>query len=298
MRFLQVDPIHADSLAQNLTHKVEQIKEMPLNEALEFVTKGLLGFFWDILICVAIYLVARWIIRYIDRLLGRVFERKNVEISLGKFIRSLVRAALYVIVVITIVRKLGIDTSSFVALLASVGVAIGMALSGTLQNFAGGVMILLLRPFRIGDYVQTQGIEGSVKEIKLFNTVINTVDNKLITLPNGPIVNNIINNFSAEKRRRVDMTVSISYGDDYDVARKAILDILSADSRIMQEPAPFVALGSLGDSAVKITIRVWTASEDYWGVYFDLNEKFYKELPAKGVNFPYPHLDVQVTEKK
>lgn len=298
MRFLQVDPIHADSLAQNLTQKVEQIKEMPLNEALEFVTRGVLGFFWDVLICVAIYLVARWIIRYIDRLLGRVFERKRVEISLGKFVRSLVRAALYVIVVITIVRKLGIDTSSFVALLASVGVAIGMALSGTLQNFAGGVMILLLRPFRIGDYVQTQGIEGSVKEIKLFNTVINTADNKLITLPNGPIVNNIINNFSAEKRRRVDMTVSISYGDDYDVARKAILDILSADSRIMQEPAPFVALGSLGDSAVNVTIRVWTASEDYWGVYFDLNEKFYKELPAKGVNFPYPHLDVQVTQKK
>lgn len=298
MRFLQVDPIHADSLAQNLTQKVEQIKEMPFNEALEFVTRGVLGFFWDVLICVAIYLVARWIIRYIDRLLGRVFERKRVEISLGKFVRSLVRAALYVIVVITIVRKLGIDTSSFVALLASVGVAIGMALSGTLQNFAGGVMILLLRPFRIGDYVQTQGIEGSVKEIKLFNTVINTADNKLITLPNGPIVNNIINNFSAEKRRRVDMTVSISYGDDYDVARKAILDILSADSRIMQEPAPFVALGSLGDSAVNITIRVWTASEDYWGVYFDLNEKFYKELPAKGVNFPYPHLDVQVIQKK
>lgn len=298
MRFLQVDPIHADSLAQNLTQKVEQIKEMPLNEALEFVTKGLLGFFWDILICVAIYIVARWIIRYIDRLLGRVFERKNVEISLGKFIRSLVRAALYVIVVITIVRKLGIDTSSFVALLASVGVAIGMALSGTLQNFAGGVMILLLRPFRIGDYIQTQGIEGSVKEIKLFNTVINTVDNKLITLPNGPIVNNIINNFSAEKRRRVDMTVSISYGDDYDTARKAILDIINADSRVMREPAPFVVLGALGESALSITIRIWTASEDYWGVYFDLNEKFYKELPAKGVHFPYRKLDVQITEKK
>lgn len=298
MRLLQVDPIHADSLAQNLTHKVEQIKEMPLNEALEFVTKGLLGFFWDVLICIAIYIVARWIIRYIDRLLKRVFERKKVEVSLGKFIRSLVRAALYVIVVITIVRKLGIDTSSFVALLASVGVAIGMALSGTLQNFAGGVMILLLRPFRIGDYIQTQGIEGSVKEIKLFNTVINTVDNKLITLPNGPIVNNIINNFSSEKRRRVDMSVSISYGDDYDVARKAILDIINADGRVMQEPAPFVALGTLGERAVTITIRVWTASEDYWDVYFDLTEKFYKQLPEKGIHFPVQRLDVRVTEKK
>jgi small conductance mechanosensitive channel len=202
-----------------------------------------------------------------------------------------------VIVIITIIRRLGIDTSSFVALLASVGVAIGMALSGTLQNFAGGVMILLLRPFRIGDYVQTQGIEGSVKEIKLFNTVINTVDNKLITLPNGPIVNNIINNFSAEKRRRVDFSVAISYGDDYDVARKAILEILEADERIDKSTAPFVAIGALADSSVNITVRVWAKSEYYWGIYHDTLEKFYKELPAKGIHFPFPQMDVHLTKE-
>jgi small conductance mechanosensitive channel len=219
-----------------------------------------------------------------------------VEISLAKFIRSIIRAALYVVVIISIVRRLGIDTSSFVALLASVGVAIGMALSGTLQNFAGGVMILLLRPFRIGDYIQTQGIEGSVKEIKLFNTVINTVDNKLITLPNGPIVNNIINNFSAESRRRVDWSISIAYGDDYDVARAAILEILAADERIEKDPAPFVALGSLGDSAVNITVRVWAKSSDYWGIYHDTLEKVYKQLPAKGINFPFPQMDVHITK--
>lgn len=297
MLFLQTDPIKVDSLVNKGANTIEQIKEMPFQDALEFVTKGLAGFFWDVLICVAIYIVARWIIRYIDRMLGRLFDRKSVEVSLAKFIRSLVRTALYVIVVISIVRRLGIDTSSFVALLASVGVAIGMALSGTLQNFAGGVMILLLRPFRIGDYVQTQGIEGAVKEIKLFNTVINTVDNKLITLPNGPIVNNIINNFSAEKRRRVDMSVSISYGDDLEVARKAILEILESDARIEKDPAPFVVLGAMAESSVNITIRVWAKSEDYWGVYFDSLERFYKELPAKGVHFPYPHVDVRVTNK-
>lgn len=297
MLFLQTDPIRVDSLANNISATMSQIKEMPLEEAITFVTKGLAGFFWDILICIAIYIVARWIIRYIDRLLGRVFDRKSVEISLAKFIRSLVKTALYVIVVITIIRRLGIDTSSFVALLASVGVAIGMALSGTLQNFAGGVMILLLRPFRIGDYVQTQGIEGSVKEIKLFNTVINTVDNKLITLPNGPIVNNIINNFSAENRRRVDMSVSISYGDDFDVARKAILEILESDERVEKDPEPFVVLGAMAESSVNITIRVWTKSEDYWGVYFDSLERFYKELPTKGVHFPYPHMDIHVTKE-
>lgn len=298
MLFLQTtDPIKVDSLANNLTQTVEQIKEMPINEAFDFIVKGLAGFFWDLVICVAIYVVARWIIRYIDRLLCRMFGKRNVEQSLGKFIRSLVRTLLYVFVVITIVRRLGIDTSSLVALLASAGVAVGMALSGTLQNFAGGVMILLLRPFRIGDYVQTQGIEGSVKEIKLFNTVINTVDNKLITLPNGPIVNNIINNYSAESRRRVDFSISIAYGDDYDVARKAILDILAADERIEKGSAPFVALGELADSAVKITVRVWAKSEDYWGIYFDTLEKIYKELPTKGVHFPYPQLDVHITKE-
>ncbi len=297
MRFLQVDPIQVDSLANNLSTTVEQIKEMPFKDALDFVVKGLAGFFWDILICVAIYVVARWIIRYIDRLIGKLFERKSVEVSLAKFIRSLVRAVLYVIVIITIIRRLGIDTSSFVALLASVGVAIGMALSGTLQNFAGGMMILLLRPFRIGDYVQTQGVEGSVKEIKLFNTVINTVDNKLITLPNGPIVNNIINNFSAEKRRRVDFSVAISYGDDYDVARKAILEILEADERIDKSTAPFVAIGALADSSVNITVRVWAKSEYYWGIYHDTLEKFYKELPAKGIHFPFPQMDVHLTKE-
>ena len=294
-RFLQTDLIAADSVATaKVVETVEQIKSMPFQEAVEFVTKGLMSFAWDILVAIAIYIVGRWIIRYLDRLLERIFTRRNMEISLAKFVRSFVKTALYVILIVSLVRKLGVDTSSFVALLASTGVAIGMALSGTLQNFAGGIMILLLRPFRIGDYVQTQGFEGTVKEIKLFNTVLNTVDNKLITLPNGPIVNNVINNYSAETRRRVDLNVTISYGDDYDVARQAILDIIAADARIEQDPAPFVAIGSLGDSAVNITIRVWAKSSDYWGIYHNLNEQFYKQLPTKGIHFPFPQMQVHI----
>ncbi len=294
-RFLQTDLIAADSVATaKVVETVEQIKSMPFQEAMEFITKGLMNFAWDILVAIAIYIVGRWIIRYLDRLLERIFTRRNMEISLAKFVRSFVRVALYVILIVSLVRKLGVDTSSFVALLASTGVAIGMALSGTLQNFAGGIMILLLRPFRIGDYVQTQGFEGTVKEIKLFNTVLNTVDNKLITLPNGPIVNNVINNYSAENRRRVDLSVSISYGDDYDVARQAILDIIAADARIEQDPAPFVAIGSLGDSAVNITIRVWAKSSDYWGIYHNLNEQIYKQLPTKGIHFPFPQMQVHI----
>lgn len=294
-RFLQTDLIAADSVATaKVVETVEQIKSMPFQEAVEFVTKGLMNFAWDILVAIAIYIVGRWIIRYLDRLLERIFTRRNMEISLAKFVRSFVKTALYVILIVSLVRKLGVDTSSFVALLASTGVAIGMALSGTLQNFAGGIMILLLRPFRIGDYVQTQGFEGIVKEIKLFNTVLNTVDNKLITLPNGPIVNNVINNYSAENRRRVDLSVSISYGDDYDVARQAILEIIAADSRIEQDPVPFVAIGSLGDSAVNITIKVWAKSSDYWGIYHNLNEQIYKQLPTKGIHFPFPQMQVHI----
>ena len=294
-RFLQTDLIAADSVATaKVVETVEQIKSMPFQEAVEFVTKGLMNFAWDILVAIAIYIVGRWIIRYLDRLLERIFTRRNMEISLAKFVRSFVKTALYVILIVSLVRKLGVDTSSFVALLASTGVAIGMALSGTLQNFAGGIMILLLRPFRIGDYVQTQGFEGIVKEIKLFNTVLNTVDNKLITLPNGPIVNNVINNYSAENRRRVDLSVSISYGDDYDVARQAILEIIAADSRIEQDPVHFVAIGSLGDSAVNITIKVWAKSSDYWGIYHNLNEQIYKQLPTKGIHFPFPQMQVHI----
>lgn len=294
-RFLQTDLIAADSVATaKVVETVEQIKNMPFQEAVEFITKGLMSFAWDILVAIAIYIVGRWIIRYLDRLLERIFTRRNMEISLAKFVRSFVKTALYVILIVSLVRKLGVDTSSFVALLASTGVAIGMALSGTLQNFAGGIMILLLRPFRIGDYVQTQGFEGTVKEIKLFNTVLNTVDNKLITLPNGPIVNNVINNYSAENRRRVDLNVTISYGDDYDVARQAILDIIAADARIEQDPAPFVAIGSLGDSAVNITVRVWAKSSDYWGIYHNLNEQIYKQLPTKGIHFPFPQMQVHI----
>ncbi len=297
MFFLQANLVAADSTAVAAVEQtVEKIKSMPLEDAMKFITKGLLSFGWNLLIAVIIFFIGRWIIRYLDRVLERIFMRRNVEISLSKFVRSFVRVVLYTFLVIAIIKKLGIDTSSFVALFASAGVAIGLALSGTLQNFAGGIMLLILRPFRIGDYVQMQGNEGVVKEIKLFNTIVNTADNKLITVPNGSIINNVINNYSAESQRRIDWTVTISYGDDYDVARETLLKIIASDKRVLSDPAPFIALGSLGNNSVNLIVRAWVKSPDYWDVFFNVNEKIYKQLPEAGIHFPFPQLDVHVTK--
>ena len=292
------DILAADSIAaEKMKQTVEMLKGMSVEDAFSFILKSAVDFAWDIFIAILIFLVGRWIIRYIDKILNKVFVRKEVEVSLAGFIRSFVKGALYIVLIITLIKKVGVDTSSFVALLASAGVAIGMALSGTFQNFAGGILILLLRPFKVGDYILTQGFEGTVKEIRSFNTLMSTTDNKQITIPNSNIINNVINNSSAETRRRIDLNVTISYGDDYDVARAALLDIVNADSRIEQDPnPPYIALSSLGDSAVNVLVRVWVPSTEYWSVYHGLNEKIYKQLPEKGIHFPFPQLDVRITQ--
>jgi len=287
----------ADSVANKFHETLNTISGMTVEEAITFVSKGVMSFLGDVLICVIIYYVGKWIARYIDRMLDKIFTKRGVEISIAKFARNVIKAIIYIGICFAVLNQLGIQTTSFLAIFASVGVGIGMALSGTLQNFAGGVMVLLTRPFKIGDYVQMQGVEGTIKEIRLFNTTINTVDNKMIIIPNGGIINNIINNYSAESVRRVDWTFSVSYGDDYDTAKAAIEELIKADSRIMTDPAPFIALTSLASSSINIVVRAWVKASDYWGVYFDMNEKVYKTLPTKGLNFPFPHMDVTVTKE-
>lgn len=287
----------ADSVAAKLHNTIDTIAGMSVEDAITFLSKEAISLAADILVCVVIYYVGRGIVGYIDRLLNKLFTKREVEVSIAKFARSVVRAIFYIGIAFAILHQLGIQTTSFLALFASVGVGVGMAMSGTLQNFAGGVMVLLTRPFKIGDYVQMQGVEGTIKEIRLFNTTINTVDNKMIIVPNGNIVSNIINNYSAEDIRRVDWTFSISYGDDYDTAKATIMELLAADSRVMAEPAPFVALSQMADSSINIVVRVWTKASDYWGVYFSMNEQVYKTFPAKGLNFPYPHVDVTLTKE-
>ena len=276
------------------TEKLSELSNMSIHQVVEHITSGLISIAIKICIAVAIYFIGRWLIRYVRRVIGRIMERRNVDLSLRAFIQNLVKIALILFLITVIIGVLGIDTTSFVALFASAGLAIGMALSGTLQNFAGGVMVLLFKPYRVGDYIEAQGQAGTVKEIQLFNTVLNTPDNKTILVPNGSLSTGIINNYSHEERRRVDWTFGIGYGDSYDYAKATLIELLEADDRIQKDPAYFIALHSLGDSSVNIVVRAWVATPDYWNVYFGMNEKVYKVFTERGINIPFPQMDVHL----
>ena len=250
-----------------------------------------------ILLAIAIYIVGKWITNWIIRLLNRTFERRNVDASLRNFLRSMIKVVMMILVILAAIQTLGINTTSFLAIFASAGLAVGMALSGTLQNFAGGVILLLLRPYRIGDYITAQGQSGTVKNIGLFSTQLSTPDNRIIYVPNSAISTSIVDYYSQPTTRRVDWNISISYGDDVDVARKAILAMLSADKRVLTEPAePMVVVAELANSAVILKARAWCANDDYWGLFWDINEKMYKQLPAEGIHFPFPQMDVHIKQ--
>ncbi|MDR1562683.1 MAG: mechanosensitive ion channel [Dysgonamonadaceae bacterium] len=248
--------------------------------------------------CVLIYWIGRKIIRYIDRILTKVLSKKGIDQSIASFLKSMINIILTVVLIITIINRLGVDTTSFVAILASAGIAIGMALSGNLQNFAGGVIILLFKPFRIGDYILAQGQEGTVKEINILNTKIITGDNRGVYIPNGGLSGNVIINYNNEKTRRIDLVVGIDYGTDYDYAQRTSLEIIREDKRILDNPSPFVAIKNLSESSVDILIRVWVKRDDYWDVYFNLNERIYKTFNDKGIGFPFPQMTVHLDKGK
>ncbi len=290
-----VQGVPADSVVrEKITERIQTLASMDAHDLWNTLLHDALDAGKKIMLAVIVFLVCRWVIKWLLRFLDKIYESRNVDVSLRSFFRSTVSITLYILVVFTVVGIMGINTSSFLAIFASAGLAVGMALSGTLQNFAGGVMILLLRPYRVGDFIEAQGQSGTVKDIRLFNTIITTGDNKTIIVPNNGISTGIINNYSAASLRRVDWSVTISYGDDFEKAKAAILEILTADSRIKSNPAPFVSISSLGDSAVVLTVRGWVENADYWDVFFVMNERMYRILPEKGVNFPFPQLDVHV----
>ena len=322
----------------------------------------------NVTLAIVVFYVGKFIINKLYRFVAGLFDRRKLDRSLTTFVLSMVRIVLYFILVVTVIGILGIETSSFIAIFASAGVAIGMALSGTLQNFAGGVLILLLKPYKIGDYIEAQGYAGTVREIQIFHTIINTADNKSIIIPNGGLSTGSLNNWSREDYRRVDWTVSISYGDDIDKARAAILEILASDDRVVKrfveddrarraalqqadeqarkeqagsveeevseddkpkgvfswlkrrkhkvataiktgaqenldaisrvcervDRTPAVVVDQLGASSVDLKVRAWTATPDYWGLFYSINERIYKELPAAGISFPFPQMDVHI----
>ncbi len=355
----------ADTISAGTQTAMKSLENLSFNDFLTRIANVMVDFTIHLAVAIIVFYVGKFIIKKLYRIVDTIFLKRKIDRSLATFILSLIRIVLYFILIITVIGILGIETSSFLALFASAGVAIGMALSGTLQNFAGGVLILLLKPYKIGDYIEAQGFAGTVKEIQIFSTIINTTDNKQIIIPNGPLSTSSINNYSKEDYRRVDWEVSIAYGDSVELAKKTILEILNSDDRIVkkhieddralrklsqleeevkeeeQDPhqpvaeekrpwykrwfsrrkkpvtmtlvqkieeqnaklraslpkadrSPFVALKTLNSSSIDLVARAWTQSSSYWDVYFQMNERFYNELPKAGLNFPFPQLDVHL----
>ena len=246
----------------------------------------------SIIIAVIIYIVGKALIMLINRMMEKMLSRRQVDPTIQTFLKSLVNILLMALLIISVVSALGVNTTSFAALLASAGVAVGMALSGNLQNLAGGIVVLLFRPFKVGDYIEAQGVGGSVQEIQIFHTILNTPDNKKIYLPNGSLSSGNIVNYSKEPTRRVDFTISIDYGESIDKVREVLKEIITNDQRVLTTPQPVIALNALADSSVNIALRVWVKSEDYWAVYWETNEKIYNEFNRRGINFPFPQLTV------
>lgn len=300
---LQSLPIAADSTAvARHNEEIEKLKEMPFNDLIDKVINDMVTFTIHLVVAVIVFYIGRFLIKWLYGLARKVMLHRHVDRSLSTFVLSMVKIVLYFILIVTVIGILGIETSSFLAIFASAGVAVGMALSGTLQNFAGGVLILLLKPYRVGDYIEAQGFAGTVKEIQIFHTIILTYDNKSIIIPNGGLSTGSINNWSREAYRRVDWTVGISYGDSVDKAREVILGILLADPRVVGEgasevtKAPSVTVNELADSSVNLKVRAWTRTADYWALYYAINESIYAQLPRHGLNFPFPQLDVHLPD--
>lgn len=243
---------------------------------------------------VAIIVIGFWLVKRIKKIMAKFFIKKDFDPSLETFLMSLTSIALRILVIITALSQLGIEMTSFVALLGAAGLAIGMAFSGTLSNLAGGVMILFFKPYKVGDYIEAQGEIGHVKELQIFNTILITLDNKTVIIPNGPLANGNMTNYSTQINRRVDFVVGIAYGDSYDTAKETLLKFVKEDPRIMDEEDNFIGLGELADSSVNLTLRVWCKTEDYWGVFFTMNERIYKEFGDRGLNIPFPQMDVHV----
>ncbi|WP_300729340.1 mechanosensitive ion channel domain-containing protein [uncultured Bacteroides sp.] len=263
---------------------LEQVLEGLINWGIES-GKSIIG-------AIIIYVIGRYIIKILSRLLARILEKRKFEISVQTFVKSLVSILLNLILAFAIFAKLGVETTSFAALLASAGVAIGMALSGNLSNFAGGLIILIFKPFKVGDFIDGPGASGTVKEIQIFHTILTTLDNRIIYVPNGSMSSNVVVNYSKQNTRRADFSFSVEYGEDYERVKAVLEKIIAADSRILKTPEPFIGLGALADSSVNITVRVWAKSEDYWGVYFDMNKNVYATFNKEGIGFPFPQLTV------
>lgn len=272
--------------------------EDKLNPNLEKLMEKLIEYGPKLIGAIIVLIIGLWVIRFIGKITSKLLDRQKVDPTLKPFIKSLLSATLKVLLGISVISMVGVQMTSFIALLGAAGLAIGMALSGTLQNFAGGVILLLLKPFKVGDYIEAQGHNGTVREIQIFNTVLKTLDNKIVILPNGALSTGAMVNYTAEPLRRVDWVFGIAYGDDVEKTKETILGLIEEDPMILKDPAPFAEVSALADSSVNFTVRAWVKTENYWNVYFPMHAKIYNKFNASGINIPFPQMDVHVHESK
>lgn len=246
----------------------------------------------SILKAILVFIIGRLLVGLVNKLAAKMMDKRKVEVSVKTFLKSLINILLTVLLIVSVVGALGVETTSFAALLASAGVAIGMALSGNLQNFAGGLVVLLFKPYKVGDLIESQNVLGTVKEIQIFHTILTTADNKIIYIPNGALSSGVVINYSHQVTRRVEWVFGVDYGENYEKVQQVVRTILAADKRILLDPEPFVALHALAASSVNVVVRVWVKSEDYWPVYFDINQAVYATFNKEGIGFPFPQLTV------
>lgn len=296
------DSLIAAAIDSSRVAIVEKITTSTPSELMSDMADWALRFGVKLLAALTIFVIGSLLLRWIKRLLSKMFTRRNAERAVVTFTMSLVSTVMWAIIILSAIGALGVQTTSIAALLAAGGMAIGMAVSGTVQNFTGGIMLLVFKPFKAGDYIEAQGYAGTVTELNITNTKILTPDNKVIILPNGALSNGVINNYTGNRWRRVDFTVSVEYGSDADKVREVLLGIASSDKRVKTTDGgapgdPFVGISALTSSSVDFSFKVWVESPDYWGVYYAFNEEIYKQLPGHGIDFPFAQVTVHMPDK-
>lgn len=288
-----------NSVQEELSELAQKITNTPVDILIADLLDSAVRFGIKVLAAICIYSIGLWLIKKLKGLLARIFLKKGTDHAVSSFVQSIVSIAMTVMLIIITIGALGVDTTSIAALLAGGGMAIGLALNGTVQNFAGGIMILVFRPFQSGDYIQFENHEGTVTEVNIVSTKLTTVDNRIIIIPNGALSNGTINNFSHNTVRRTDWTIDLEYGCDTETVKEILIKLIESEPRILSKsngaPAdPFVALSALSASSVQFTMRTWVKKEDFWDVKFSMNEKIYTELPKHGLNFPYQKIDITI----
>lgn len=267
-----------------MTLEIDTIREMVVNFAMVYGLR--------LLVAIIMLLIGSWLIRRLNRVIQNMMLRRNVDESLRPFLGSVLNVTLWVLLLVLVIAQLGVEMTSFIAVLGSAGLAIGLALQGSLSNFAGGVLILTIKPFRVGDYIEAQGQGGTVHIINIFNTVLKTADNKTIYMPNGPLASTVVVNYSVEPTRRVELLFNISVHNDIGKVRQLITDLISSDERVLQEPAPAIVVTNFGEHAITISTRIWCNRPDYWGLYWDMTELAKAAFEQHNITLPVPKREV------